>query len=201
MVAVPPRVLPRLFCLVSSDDDLSLLPRLAGVGIDGFQVRDKGATTRELIALTARIRSAVGSACLVVDDRIDVALAAGADGVHLGAEDLPMAAARRLGPDLLIGATCRGRGAVQVAREAGADYAGFGPIYASASKSGLPVPLGPGAIAEASDVLPLIAIGGIDAENAGGVRGAGAHGVAVIGAIWRQPDPVQAAKELVASVA
>ncbi|HEY0951074.1 thiamine phosphate synthase, partial [Nocardioides sp.] len=82
--------LPRIFCLVSSTDDLSVLPALAAVGVDGFQVRDKGASTRDLLALTGAVRAAVGSAVVTVDDRLDVALAAGADGVHLGAEDLPV---------------------------------------------------------------------------------------------------------------
>jgi thiamine-phosphate pyrophosphorylase len=73
-----PYVLPHLFCLVSSHDDLTLLPALASAGVDGFQVRDKTATTRELVALATRVRDAAPGACVTVDDRIDVALAAGA---------------------------------------------------------------------------------------------------------------------------
>jgi thiamine-phosphate pyrophosphorylase len=193
--------LPRVFCLVAGDHDLTLLPALTAVGVDGFQVRDKQATTRELIALTHAVRAAVGDACVIVDDRVDVALAAGADGVHLGADDLPVAAARAMAPGLLIGATCRGREAVLAARADGADYAGLGPVHATTSKAGLPAPLGVDAVTAAAGVLPLIAIGGIDAARAAEVRVAGAHGVAVIGSIWRHPDPVQAAKELVAAVA
>lgn len=194
-------VLPRLFCLVSSADDLGLLPTLAAAGVDGFQVRDKQATTRELVMLAELVRELVGDACVVVDDRLDVALAAGAAGVHLGADDLPVAAARRLAPGLLIGATCRSRADVEQARHAGADYAGLGPVAATSSKPGLPEPLGVDAVGTAAGVLPLVAIGGIDAPAARDVRAAGAHGVAVIGSIWRQPDPVAAAKELVAAVA
>jgi thiamine-phosphate pyrophosphorylase len=191
---------PRIFCLVSRDDDLALLPHVAAAGVDGFQVRDKQATTRELIALTRAVRAAVGSAIVTVDDRVDIALAAGADGVHLGAEDLPVRDARAMAPALLIGATCRSPEEVVAARAEGADYAGFGPVFATASKAGLPAPLGLGAVTAAAGVLPLVAIGGIDAARAGQVRAAGAHGVAVIGSIWRDPDPVQAAKELVAAV-
>ena len=201
-VAVSPE-LPRLFCLVSSRDDLALLPALAEAGVDGFQVRDKDATTRELIALTSRVRSLVGDACVVVDDRCDVALATQADGVHLGADDLPVKVARRLAPGLLIGATCRSGTALAAARSAGADYAGFGPIHATASKVGLPAPLGLDALSAAATEqpeLPVIAIGGIDVAQARAARAAGAHGVAVIGSIWRDPDPVKAAKELVAAV-
>jgi thiamine-phosphate pyrophosphorylase len=195
-------VLPRIFCLVSSTDDLSLLSALAEGGVDGFQVRDKQATTRELVELTRSVQAAVSpfGARVHVDDRLDVALATGADGVHLGADDLPVAEARRLAPGLSIGATCRCREDVVRAAEAGADHAGFGPVLDSGSKAGLPAALGVDAIRGATGVLPLVAIGGIEARTAGAAVGAGAHGVAVIGGIWRQPDPVRAAKELVAAV-
>jgi thiamine-phosphate pyrophosphorylase len=192
--------LPRVFCLVAGDADLTLLPDLVAVGVDGFQVRDKGATTRELLALTRAVRSAAGGACVTVDDRVDVAIAGRADGVHLGADDLPIRAARAMAPELLIGATCRSRADVTAAQAAGADYAGFGPIHATVSKAGLPAPLGTAALRAATGLLPLIAIGGIDAPRAAEVRAAGAHGVAVIGSIWRHPDPVGAAEELVAAV-
>jgi thiamine-phosphate pyrophosphorylase len=194
--------LARLFCLVSATDHLDLLEDLAAAGVAGFQVRDKGATTRELVALTRLVLAAVrpAGATVVVDDRLDVALAAGADGVHLGAEDLSIADARRVAPHLVIGATCRDAEAVERAAAEGATYAGFGPVFATTSKAGLPGPLGPGAIGSATGVLPLIAIGGIDAAGARRCRDAGAHGVAVIGSIWRHPDPVAAAKELVTAV-
>nr|WP_246377500.1 thiamine phosphate synthase [Nocardioides ginsengisegetis] len=196
-------MLPRLFCLVDATDDLSVLPALASAGVTGFQVRAKAVDDRALLALTRAVRAAVEEygALVVVDDRVDVALVAGAAGVHLGATDLPVADARRIAPGLLIGATCRSRAEVVAARDWGADYAGFGPVFASASKAGLPDPLGVAAVAAATGVLPLIAIGGIDAAGAALVRAAGAHGVAVIGSIWRPPDPVAAAKELVAAVA
>lgn len=191
--------LPRIFCLVSSTDDLSLLPDLAEAGIDGFQVRDKDATTRELVELTHVVQAAVrpAGAVVVVDDRLDVALATGADGVHLGAEDLPVELATRVAPHLVVGATCRDRAAVERAAAAGATYAGFGPVFATSSKAGLPDPLGPAAVTAASGVLPLVAIGGISAGRVTAVLDAGAHGVAALGAIWREPDPVRAAKELV----
>ena len=91
-------MLPHIFCLVSSTDDLAALEDLADAGIDGFQVRDKQATTRELVELTRLVLAAVrpSGAMVVVDDRLDIALATGADGVHLGAEDLAVADARRI---------------------------------------------------------------------------------------------------------
>ena len=192
-------LLPRLFCLVSAHDDLSLLSDLAAVGVDGFQVRDKVATTRELVELARVVLAAVRpmGATVVVDDRLDVALAAGADGVHLGAEDLKVEDAVRIASGLQVGATCRDRGDVEQAAAAGATYAGFGPVFESTSKVGLPVPRGLEALTRASGVLPLVAIGGITPARARAAREAGAHGVAAIGAIWQADDPVSRAKELV----
>lgn len=194
-----PAPVARLYCLVSETDDLALLPALADAGVDGFQVRAKTSTTRELAGLTRDVLAAVRryDAQVIVNDRLDVALAVGAHGVHLGTDDLAVADARRLAPHLIVGATCRSRAALETAATDGADYAGFGPVFATASKAGLSAPLGPEALTAAAGVLPLIAIGGVDATTAGEVRAAGAHGVAVIGAIWRHPDPVTAAKELV----
>ncbi|WP_101523726.1 thiamine phosphate synthase [Nocardioides houyundeii] len=198
-----PTILPRLFCLVSATDDLTLLTALAEAGVDGFQVRAKGAGDRELLALVTLVIAAVRShgATVVVNDRVDIALATGADGVHLGADDLPVAVARRLAPDLLVGATCRDPQAVAQARADGATYAGFGPVWGTRSKSGLPTPLGPGAIESAQGVLPLFAIGGVTAARAVQARATGAHGVAVIAGIWGARDPVAAAKELVTASA
>lgn len=195
-------MLPRVFCLVSARDDLSLLPDLALAGVSGFQVRAKEGTDREVLALTELVIGAVRphGACVVVNDRVDVALAAGADGVHLGAADLPVAAARRLAPDLVVGATCRSRADVERAALAGASYAGLGPVWATTSKAGLPAPLGPAALTEAAGLLPLVAIGGVTPERAAQARAAGAHGVAVIGALWNTRDPLVAAGELVATL-
>lgn len=193
-------MLPRIFCLVSASDDLSLLPELARAGIDGFQVRDKALSSRSLMSLAAEVLAAVPGATVIVNDRLDVALAAGAHGVHLGADDLSVAAARRIAPELVIGATCRTADDVARAAGDGATYAGLGPVFATTSKPGLPAPLGVQAVRAASGALPIVAIGGIDASSAGPVVRAGAHGVAVIGALWRHPDPVLAAQELVAAV-
>lgn len=193
-------MLPRLFCLVSGSDDLALLPALAAAGVDGFQVREKEYGGRELLDLTLAVMTAVPQACVVVNDRLDVALAAGADGVHLGAGDLPVERARRLAPRLLVGATCRSREEVEDAARAGASYAGFGPMFATSSKAGLPQPLGVDALAAAAGILPLVGIGGVDASRTAAVMGAGAHGVAVIGGIWRTPDPISAARALAGAV-
>jgi thiamine-phosphate pyrophosphorylase len=196
-------VLPSVFCLVGPSDDISVLPELAQAGVPGFQVRAKGVTDLAVLSFTETVIAAVRpyGAVVVVNDRVDVALAAGADGVHLGRADLPVAAARRLAPDLMLGATCRDRRQAGQAASEGADYAGFGPVFATSSKAGLPAPLGLAAVTAAAGLLPLVAIGGIAPGTARAARAAGAHGVAVIGAIWRQPDPVTAAKELLEAVA
>ncbi len=213
LAAVPPSDLPcdppsdrvevpRLMCLVSDQHDLSVLPALAEAGVDAFQVRAKSLGGRELMRLADRVVLAVRpvGARVIVNDRLDVALVVGADGVHLGAADVDVAAARRIAPDLLIGATCRTRAAVEAAAADGADYAGFGPVFASASKEGLPEPLGVDAVWAATGVLPLVAIGGITTANVARVVAAGADGIAVIGGIWHPPDPVAAAKELASAL-
>ncbi|MDP3890400.1 thiamine phosphate synthase [Nocardioides sp.] len=194
---------PRLFCLVDVTDDVALLPDLAGAGVDGFQVRAKSLADGALVSFTRGVIEAVRphGAVVVVNDRVDVALAGGADGVHLGRTDLPVADARRIAPGLLVGATCRSRDHAAEAARDGADYAGIGPVFASASKRGLPDPLGVPAVETAAGELPLVAIGGISVADVPALRAAGAHGVAVIAAIWGARDPVGSAKELVAELA
>ncbi len=165
-------------------------------GAPVVQVRAKGGTDRELLDVRAGRSSLLcraGRARLsIVNDRVDVALAAGADGTHLGADDLPVAAVRRIaGPDHLIGGTARDpvRAAELVA--AGADYLGVGPAFATSTKDGLPDPLGPagvGAVAAAVDV-PVIAIGGVTVDRVPALLAAGAHGVAVVAAVSDAADP------------
>lgn len=192
----------RVHCLVSDRHDLALLASIAAAGVDGFQVRAKDLGTRDLVALVRAVRDAVAphGATVLVNDRLDVALAAGADGVHLGAADLAVADARRIAPRLMIGATCRSRSEVLAAAADGADYAGVGPVFSTTSKPGLPEPLGTAGLRRAVGRLPVIAIGGITAADTAAVFAAGASGVAVISAIWRPPDPVRAAEEIVAAI-
>jgi len=187
---------PRLMVLVDETNDVESLPALVEAGVDGFQVRAKQLTDAGLLGLARRVIEAAAGTIVVINDRVDIALAVGAAGVHLGARDLPVADARRLGPELLIGGTCRTAASASAARAAGADYVGFGPIYTTASKRGLPDPLGPDAITDAAGFLPIVGIGGINRQNAAEVYAAGAHGVAVISGVWNTPDPVAAAREI-----
>jgi thiamine-phosphate pyrophosphorylase len=139
-----------------------------------------------------------GTTCLV-NDRVDVALAVGAAGTHLGAGDLPLAAARRIaGPGHLLGGTAREPALARRLVAEGADYLGVGPAYPTQTKTGLPDALGPAgirAVAEAVDV-PVIAIGGITAARVAELLAAGATGVAVVGAVSGAADPGAATREL-----
>jgi thiamine-phosphate pyrophosphorylase len=182
-------------------DALAVVAAAVAAGAPVVQVRAKDCTDRVLHDFARRVVelcTAAGATC-IVNDRVDVALAVGAAGTHLGAEDLPIEAVRRVaGLGHLIGGTARDpeRAAALVA--AGADYLGVGPAYQTVTKSGLPAPLGPaavGAVARAVDV-PVIAIGGITARHVPELLAAGAHGVAVVTAISDAPDPAGATRTL-----
>jgi len=178
----------------------------AAIGAAGdqlaVQVRvEDDATDRDAYELAARVKALcaeAGATCLV-NDRLHIALAVGADGGHVGALDLPVEAARRvLGPRAILGATAREPATAKAAVEAGASYLGVGPAYATTTKDGLPPPIGVAGIAAVAVAVgvPVIAIAGVTAERIPELRAAGAHGVAVIGALSRAPDPAEAAKAL-----
>jgi len=157
-------------------------------------------TDRAAYALTVAVLEICRRATVMclVNDRLDVALAAAADGAHVGADDLPVAAARAvLGPAAVLGATCRTPAVAVEALAAGATYAGVGPAFATTTKDGLPDPIGAarvGAVASAIDA-PVIAIGGVTVARVPSLLLAGAYGVAAVGAITGAADPAQAARE------
>jgi thiamine-phosphate pyrophosphorylase len=166
------------------------------------QVRvEDDATDRDAYELAARVRALcaeAGATCLV-NDRLHIALAVGADGGHVGALDLPVEAARRvLGPRAILGATAREPATAKAAVQAGASYLGVGPAYATTTKDGLPPPIGVEGVAAVAGAVavPVIAIAGVTAERIPELRAAGAYGVAVIGALSRAPDPAEAARKL-----
>ena len=188
---------PRLH-LVTGDrpvETVRAAVRLAPAGQLAVQVRvEDHVTDREAFALTLAVLEvcrAYGVLCLV-NDRLDIALAAAADGAHVGADDLPVAAARTvLGPAAVLGATCRTATDGQAAVAAGATYLGVGPAFATSTKGGLPDPIGPDgieAVARAVPGTPVIAIGGVTPQRVLPLRKAGAHGVAVVGALARDPE-------------
>lgn len=130
---------------------------------------------------------------VLINDRVDIAVAVDADGAHVGADDLPVPAARRLlGPERILGATARTPSAARTAMSEGADYVGVGPCYLSSSKQGLPQPLGPQGVAAITPWARVIAIGGVTHGRVPDLLSAGAHGVAVIAAVADAADPAMA---------
>lgn len=170
-------------------------------GAPVVQVRAKDCTDRVLYEFAAQVREIcrpAGAICLV-NDRIDVALAVGAEGTHLGAGDLPVAAARRVaGPGHLLGGTARDPETARRLVAEGADYLGVGPAYPTTTKTGLPEALGAAGIRAVARAVavPVVAIGGITAERVPELLSAGAAGVAVVGAVSGAADPAAATRQL-----
>jgi thiamine-phosphate pyrophosphorylase len=191
---------------VITDNRFGRDPRLAvpialQSGADVIQVRVKSWTDRDLLELAEQVVAwcqPYGAAC-IVNDRVDVALAVGADGVHLGADDLPVSVARSLlGPDAFVGGTARDAATARALVAAGASYLGVGPCFATVTKTGLPDPIGlagVAAVAAAVDV-PIIAIGGVRADQISELRAVGAYGVAVVDAVSGAEDQAAAVRDL-----
>ncbi|NYH89268.1 thiamine-phosphate pyrophosphorylase [Actinopolymorpha rutila] len=176
-------------------------------GVSAVQLRDPGATTRDLLRTGAEVREVLAGTGvpLFVNDRADVAHALGADGVHLGQSDLPPEHARDLlGPDVWLGLSAHTSGQTDraLALPPGTvDYLGVGPVFAQATKPDAASPLGLDFLAElvataAAGGLPGVAIGGIGPDNAAAVRATGVAGIAVVSAVCGRPDPAAAARAL-----
>jgi thiamine-phosphate pyrophosphorylase len=170
-------------------------------GAPAIQLRMKDAAAREMTeiarALLAETRAA--GALLFINDRVDVALAAGADGAHVGQDDLPVAAARRIAPPgFLLGVSAETVELARAAQADGADYVGVGPVYATGSKADAGDAVGTERIAQVAAAvrIPVVGIGGITVDNAPPVIHAGAAGVAVISAVMRADDPAAAVRAL-----
>lgn len=181
---------------------LSTTLDLLAAGVPWIQLRVKRATDREQLGFASPIVNAASrsGATVVIDDRCDMVLAVRAAGVHVGADDIPVADARRvLGAGAIVGATVRDPEAARAAVDAGASYLGAGPAYRSTTKArGLPEPLGPAGIGRIARAVPIpvIAIAGIAADRVPELLDAGAHGVAVVAAVYGSADPPGAAMEL-----
>jgi thiamine-phosphate pyrophosphorylase len=174
---------------------------LARGGARAVQIRWKEASSRALLEATRAARRALAGfeTLLIVNDRPDVAVLGGADGVHVGDEDLPVTEVRRLvGDRLLVGATVRDLAGARAAAEAGADYVGFGPVFPTTSKVVDVAPRGLDALAAvaAASPVPVVAIAGISLENIADVAAAGAHAAAVGSAALRAPSIEARAREL-----
>jgi thiamine-phosphate pyrophosphorylase len=165
-------------------------------------VREKDLSAKDLYALTADLRELTRKTgtLLIVNDRIDVALATRADGVHLGWQSLPVERVREIvGPDRLIGVSTHSADEARRSRDAGADYVTFGPVFATPSKEGLVEPQGLEGVRRAAENLriPLVGLGGIDPANAADVLRAGADGVAAIRSLLAVEDPESAARRMI----
>jgi thiamine-phosphate pyrophosphorylase len=173
-------------------------------GCGMIQLREKQWPSGTLLPLARRLRERCRAAGVpfVVNDRVDLALAVDADGVHLGQDDLPAPTVRPLlRPGMILGVSTHGVGQARSAQEDGADYVAIGAMYPTATKSSFEL-VGPGAVREVRGQVrvPLIGIGGITADTVGEVIRAGADGVAVISAVCSAPDPEGATRRLVEAI-
>ena len=173
---------------------------LAG-GAPAVQLRAKTSTGRQMFMLAEALlrETRAAGALFFVNDRVDIALAAGADGAHVGDADLPLVAARKIvPPGFLLGRSVETVDQARLAEREAADYLGVGPVFSTGSKADASAPIGTAAISDIVRAvkIPAVAIGGIDATNSAEVLAAGAAGVAVIRAVLGAPDPRAAAREL-----
>ncbi len=170
-------------------------------GVTCVQLREKALGTRDFLALAeALVQHLLPlQVPLIINDRVDIALACGAQGVHLGQSDMPVDQARRLlPPEVFIGWSVETADDVASAAHLPVDYLGVSPVFATPTKTDTLAPWGLDGLARvrSSTALPLVAIGGINANNARKVMQAGADGLAVVSAICAAPDPQQAAAQL-----
>jgi thiamine-phosphate diphosphorylase len=192
--------LGRLHLIASLNASLEAIEAAVRGGVDTVHLRDHAARAGELLERGRRLRELLGGeARLVVNDRLDVALALGADGVQLGRRSLPVGEARRVAPSLPIGASVHSLSEARGA--AGADWLLLGTVFPSSSHPGGET-IGIEGVRRiaAAGLGPVVAIGGITAENAAAAIGAGAHGVAVISAILADRSPRDAARRLRAAI-
>jgi len=190
-------VITAAFCAGRSA--LTVLDQVLAAGVKIVQLREKDLADRSLYELAQefRRRTAAAESLLIIDDRVDIALAVGADGVHLGQADLPVAAARRIAPDLIVGASSHGLEEALAAQEAGAGYVNIGPIFPTATKPNAVV-LGVEAIPRLTPHLsiPWSTMGGINQDNIAQVVARGARRPAVMSAVTAAVDVMAAARAL-----
>ena len=187
-------------------DLLEVVGQALRAGVRAVQLREKDLTTRDLYHLAGKLLAVTreAGAALLINDRVDVAMALPADGVHLTRRSLPPKEARELlGPARLIGISCHSLAEVREAVDGGADFVVLGPIFETPSKIPYGAPLTTALLqqARAATTLPVLAIGGINPARVPEVMAAGADGVAVISAVMAAADFGAAASELLAAVA
>lgn len=174
-------------------------------GVRLIQLREKDLEARDLFLRAEAFRriTADANALLIIDDRTDIALATGADGVHLGQSDLPIGAARAIAPELILGASSHDLDEALSAQDAGASYVNIGPIFATQTKSVPTGVIGPEAVSAIAPHLhvPFTCMGGLKAHNIHEILTRGARHIAVVTAVTAAPDPAQAARELLREIA
>ncbi len=173
-------------------------------GCTVVQLREKNCSSRELFELALRVKKVTDSykIPLIINDRLDICLAADADGVHLGQQDLPCAEARKiLGKDKIIGVSAALPEEAAAAEAAGADYLGVGAVFATSTKTNTR-PVTPETIRaiRAAVSIPFVVIGGVNQSNISSLYGLGINGAAVISAVIAQPDITEAARQMKAAV-
>jgi thiamine-phosphate pyrophosphorylase len=199
---------PKILRLVAITDDAedqrsTLVDRVAAAvrgGATSVQIRLKSATPREVVEITRAIVRKV-PVPVIVNDRADIALAAGAAGVHVGEADLPVSAIRRFAPaNFIIGASLGGDAELANAKEA--DYVGIGPLFATDSKDDAGGAIGLDGFRKLAGLSgrPAVAVGGLSADRVAQVMAAGAAGVAVVNAIFSADDPERAARSIAAAI-
>ncbi|MBU5614339.1 thiamine phosphate synthase [Geomonas azotofigens] len=172
-------------------------------GVRAVQLRDKGTSTKELYETAQELRRLTSryGAKLFVNDRVDVALAVDADGVHIGSSSLPLYKVRRLlGERKLIGVSCHNQTQAITAQEMGADFITFGPVYYTPSKAEYGEPVGIEKLNKVAQMLqiPVFALGGVNLDNCAEAVAGDVRGIALISAILSAPEPREAAKKLLA---
>ena len=197
--------LNNLFFTLITDRNLCKQPLIDTIsfalkgGVKTVQLREKGLATHELYSIACELRKITSDfkVNFIVNDRVDIALAVEADGVHLGWQSLPFGVVRKLlGFEKLIGVSTHNRQEALQAQEYGADYITFGPIFDTPSKAGILDPTGPEEILKIrSEIrIPVIALGGISEKNIEAVLHSGADGIAVISSIMQADNPEDAAR-------
>lgn len=174
-------------------------------GVTCVQLREKECSAGEFLDLALRLKSELNrrGVPLIINDRLDVALAADADGVHLGQSDIPLQMAKRISAGrLLIGISASSVEEAIKAESGGADYVGISPVFSTPTKTDTADPQGLDGIRKIRQAvkIPIVGIGGLNASNAGQVIRSGADGVAVVSAIVSAPDPEKAARALLREI-
>lgn len=174
-------------------------------GVSCVQLREKECSTREFMAQAKQLKDFLRpkEVPLIINDRVDIALAVGAEGVHLGQQDMPLRDARRLlGEHIVIGISAESVEDAVNAEKEGADYIGISPVFSTDTKTDIATPLGLRGVEEIRSLVevPLVGIGGINLSNCNDVINAGAHGIAVVSAIIAAECPETAARNLAAAM-